>query len=108
MFLEKLLPRHPPVFADWFRIMFPDPYGWYINKIYFTIHFASVCNFLHTDIIYFLQKGMRLVQRILEQPLLCPWWVTYLDLEIDMERIYCLILNVEIVYMLISTACLTE
>ncbi|XP_025264576.1 serine/threonine-protein kinase ATR [Camponotus floridanus] len=29
IFLEKLLPRHPPVFADWFRIMFPDPYGWY-------------------------------------------------------------------------------
>ncbi|KMQ96860.1 serine threonine-protein kinase atr-like protein [Lasius niger] len=29
MFLEKLLPRHPPVFADWFRIIFPDPYGWY-------------------------------------------------------------------------------
>lgn len=52
MFLEKLLPRHPPVFADWFRIMFPDPYGWYINKIYVTIHFAFVCNFLHTDINY--------------------------------------------------------
>ncbi|XP_011875240.1 PREDICTED: serine/threonine-protein kinase ATR [Vollenhovia emeryi] len=29
MFLEKLLPRHPPVFGDWFRIMFPDSYGWY-------------------------------------------------------------------------------
>ncbi|XP_011329801.1 serine/threonine-protein kinase ATR isoform X3 [Ooceraea biroi] len=29
MYLEKLLPRHPPIFGDWFRIMFPDPYGWY-------------------------------------------------------------------------------
>ncbi|XP_011699804.1 PREDICTED: serine/threonine-protein kinase ATR isoform X2 [Wasmannia auropunctata] len=29
MFLEKLLPRHPPIFGDWFRIMFPDSYGWY-------------------------------------------------------------------------------
>ncbi|XP_028046695.1 serine/threonine-protein kinase ATR isoform X2 [Monomorium pharaonis] len=29
IFLERLLPRHPPVFGDWFRIMFPDSYGWY-------------------------------------------------------------------------------
>ncbi|XP_025986385.1 serine/threonine-protein kinase ATR [Solenopsis invicta] len=29
IFLEKLLPRHPSVFGDWFRIMFPDSYGWY-------------------------------------------------------------------------------
>ncbi|XP_032688955.1 serine/threonine-protein kinase ATR isoform X2 [Odontomachus brunneus] len=29
VFIEKLLPRHPAVFAEWFRIMFPDPYGWY-------------------------------------------------------------------------------
>ncbi|XP_020296818.1 serine/threonine-protein kinase ATR [Pseudomyrmex gracilis] len=29
IFVEKLLPRHPPIFGDWFRIMFPDPYGWY-------------------------------------------------------------------------------
>ncbi|KYN10085.1 Serine/threonine-protein kinase atr [Trachymyrmex cornetzi] len=29
MFLEKLLPRHPPIFGDWFRITFPDSYGWY-------------------------------------------------------------------------------
>lgn len=29
VFLEKLLPRHPPVLGDWFRLMFPDPYGWY-------------------------------------------------------------------------------
>ncbi|XP_014472413.1 PREDICTED: serine/threonine-protein kinase ATR-like isoform X2 [Dinoponera quadriceps] len=28
-FLKKLLPRHPAVFGEWFRIMFPDPYGWY-------------------------------------------------------------------------------
>ncbi|XP_071651380.1 serine/threonine-protein kinase ATR [Temnothorax longispinosus] len=29
LFVEKLLPRHPPIFSDWFRIMFPDSYGWY-------------------------------------------------------------------------------
>ncbi|XP_063984803.1 serine/threonine-protein kinase ATR-like [Diachasmimorpha longicaudata] len=29
LFLEKLLPRHPPVLGDWFRLMFPDPYAWY-------------------------------------------------------------------------------
>ncbi|XP_076757525.1 serine/threonine-protein kinase ATR [Xylocopa sonorina] len=29
MFLEHLLPRHPSVLVDWFRLTFPDPYGWY-------------------------------------------------------------------------------
>ncbi|KOX79522.1 Serine/threonine-protein kinase atr [Melipona quadrifasciata] len=29
VFLEQLLPRHPPVLGDWFRLTFPDPYGWY-------------------------------------------------------------------------------
>ncbi|XP_046813707.1 serine/threonine-protein kinase ATR isoform X1 [Vespa crabro] len=29
IFLNKLLPRHPPVLGDWFRLTFPDPYGWY-------------------------------------------------------------------------------
>ncbi|XP_015115874.1 serine/threonine-protein kinase atr [Diachasma alloeum] len=29
LFVEKLLPRHPPVLGDWFRLMFPDPYAWY-------------------------------------------------------------------------------
>ncbi|KAL0107168.1 hypothetical protein PUN28_015590 [Cardiocondyla obscurior] len=29
VFLQKLIPRHPSVFGDWFRIMFPDSYGWY-------------------------------------------------------------------------------
>ncbi|XP_043511522.1 serine/threonine-protein kinase atr [Frieseomelitta varia] len=29
VFLELLLPRHPPVLGDWFRLTFPDPYGWY-------------------------------------------------------------------------------
>lgn len=29
VFLEQLLPRHPSVFGDWFRLTFPDPYGWY-------------------------------------------------------------------------------
>ncbi|OAD54306.1 Serine/threonine-protein kinase atr [Eufriesea mexicana] len=28
-FLEQLLPRHPSVLGDWFRLTFPDPYGWY-------------------------------------------------------------------------------
>ncbi|XP_048511999.1 serine/threonine-protein kinase ATR isoform X2 [Athalia rosae] len=29
VFLEVLLPRHPPVLGEWFRLTFPDPYGWY-------------------------------------------------------------------------------
>ncbi|XP_063533871.1 serine/threonine-protein kinase ATR [Cydia strobilella] len=29
MYEEKLLPRHPPVFQEWFRRVFSDPYGWY-------------------------------------------------------------------------------
>ncbi|XP_003702936.2 serine/threonine-protein kinase ATR isoform X1 [Megachile rotundata] len=29
VFLEQLLPRHPSVLGDWFRLTFPDPYGWY-------------------------------------------------------------------------------
>ncbi|XP_014204493.1 serine/threonine-protein kinase ATR [Copidosoma floridanum] len=29
IFLEKLIPRHPPVLGDWFHYAFPDPYGWY-------------------------------------------------------------------------------
>ncbi|XP_015183049.1 PREDICTED: serine/threonine-protein kinase ATR isoform X2 [Polistes dominula] len=29
VFLNKLLPRHPPVLSEWFRLTFPDPYGWY-------------------------------------------------------------------------------
>ncbi|KAL7294393.1 hypothetical protein TKK_0012398 [Trichogramma kaykai] len=32
-FLEKLLPRHPPVLGDWFQFAFPDPYGWYEARI---------------------------------------------------------------------------
>ncbi|XP_012230547.1 serine/threonine-protein kinase ATR [Linepithema humile] len=36
IFLQKLLPRHPPVFGDWFRIMFPDPYGWYEARTAYT------------------------------------------------------------------------
>ncbi|CAH0579320.1 unnamed protein product [Chrysodeixis includens] len=26
---RQLLPRHPPVFQEWFRRVFSDPYGWY-------------------------------------------------------------------------------
>ncbi|XP_058804986.1 serine/threonine-protein kinase ATR-like [Phymastichus coffea] len=29
VFLQKLLPCHPPIFGDWFHYAFPDPYGWY-------------------------------------------------------------------------------
>ena len=28
MFVEKLLPLHPPIFPEWFRLTFPDPPGW--------------------------------------------------------------------------------
>lgn len=33
-FVNKLLPKHPPVLGDWFRLTFPDPYGWWV-KSYF-------------------------------------------------------------------------
>ncbi|XP_075973655.1 serine/threonine-protein kinase ATR-like [Anticarsia gemmatalis] len=29
IFEEQLLPRHPPIFQEWFRRVFSDPYGWY-------------------------------------------------------------------------------
>ncbi|XP_011503709.1 PREDICTED: serine/threonine-protein kinase atr-like [Ceratosolen solmsi marchali] len=29
IFLEKLIPHHPPLLGDWFHYAFPDPYGWY-------------------------------------------------------------------------------
>ncbi|XP_008550901.1 serine/threonine-protein kinase atr [Microplitis demolitor] len=28
-YLKALLPEHPAVFGDWFRLNFPDAYGWY-------------------------------------------------------------------------------
>lgn len=34
-----LLPRHPPVFQEWFRKTFSDPYGWYL-KIHTEITFS--------------------------------------------------------------------
>ncbi|CAG2058036.1 unnamed protein product [Timema podura] len=32
VFLEFLLPKHPPVLADWFRQTFPDPYSWFCAR----------------------------------------------------------------------------
>ncbi|XP_044590601.1 serine/threonine-protein kinase atr-like [Cotesia glomerata] len=29
IFLKKMLPQHPPIFGEWFRLNFPDAYGWY-------------------------------------------------------------------------------
>ncbi|KAK0088729.1 hypothetical protein PV325_010836 [Microctonus aethiopoides] len=29
IFLKKLLPRHPPIWGNWFTLNFPDSYGWY-------------------------------------------------------------------------------
>ncbi|CAG9094608.1 unnamed protein product [Plutella xylostella] len=29
IFEERLLPRHPPLFQEWFHRVFADPYGWY-------------------------------------------------------------------------------
>jgi hypothetical protein len=31
IFLEKLIPHHPPLLGDWFYYAFPDPYSWYVN-----------------------------------------------------------------------------
>lgn len=32
VFLESLLPMHPPMFHEWFRLSFPDPAGWYAAR----------------------------------------------------------------------------
>lgn len=32
VFLELLLPRHPPVFHEWFLRTFPDPTSWQVTK----------------------------------------------------------------------------
>nr|XP_033814332.1 serine/threonine-protein kinase ATR isoform X1 [Geotrypetes seraphini] len=32
VFREKLLPRHPPVFHEWFLRTFPDPTSWYNSR----------------------------------------------------------------------------
>jgi len=32
-FRTKLLPRHPPVFHEWFLTTFPDPSAWYNAKL---------------------------------------------------------------------------
>nr|CAD7426912.1 unnamed protein product [Timema monikensis] len=32
VYLEFLLPKHPPVLADWFRQTFPDPYSWFCAR----------------------------------------------------------------------------
>ncbi|KAK0175715.1 hypothetical protein PV327_009444 [Microctonus hyperodae] len=29
IFIKKLLPRHPPIWGNWFTLNFPDSYGWY-------------------------------------------------------------------------------
>lgn len=33
VFLEELLPRHPPLFGEWFRYTFPDPHSWYQARL---------------------------------------------------------------------------
>ena len=33
LFEEKLLPRFPPVFGEWFRSNFPDPTAWYNSRL---------------------------------------------------------------------------
>ncbi|XP_033108232.1 serine/threonine-protein kinase ATR-like isoform X2 [Anneissia japonica] len=33
VFRQKLLPRHPPVFRDWFLRTFPDPTSWYVARL---------------------------------------------------------------------------
>ncbi|XP_050674865.1 serine/threonine-protein kinase ATR isoform X2 [Leptidea sinapis] len=33
---QQLLPRHPPVFQEWFRRVFSDPYGWYQARSAYT------------------------------------------------------------------------
>ncbi|XP_071964795.1 serine/threonine-protein kinase ATR-like isoform X2 [Antedon mediterranea] len=33
VYRQKLLPRHPPVFRDWFLRTFPDPTSWYVARL---------------------------------------------------------------------------
>jgi serine/threonine-protein kinase ATR len=41
IFLTKLLPRHPPVFGEWFLRTFPDPTAWYSSRLSYA-HTAAV------------------------------------------------------------------
>lgn len=33
IFLDKLLPRFPPVFHEWFLEVFPEPAAWYASRL---------------------------------------------------------------------------
>lgn len=45
VFQDLLLPRHPPVFHEWFLRTFPDPTSWQVTKnIYIVI--VECLNFL--------------------------------------------------------------
>ena len=33
IYRQKLLPRHPPVFSEWFLRTFPDPTSWYNARL---------------------------------------------------------------------------
>lgn len=35
IFVQKLLPKFPPVFAEWFVNNFPDPTTWYVSRLAF-------------------------------------------------------------------------
>ncbi|KAJ8029668.1 Serine/threonine-protein kinase ATR [Holothuria leucospilota] len=35
LFKEKLLPKFPPVFGEWFLKTFPDPTSWYLSRLAF-------------------------------------------------------------------------
>jgi len=75
MFLEKLLPLHPPIFGDWFRIMFPDSYGWYV-LVKYILHMLfcnSVYMYKYQFVKLTFEKGMKLARHILEQLLSCLW-----------------------------------
>lgn len=35
IFEQHLMKKHPPVFQEWFRRVFSDPYGWLVSHIFY-------------------------------------------------------------------------
>ena len=48
VYKHKLLPRHPPVFSEWFLRIFPDPTSWYNARLAYarTIAVMSVVGYI--------------------------------------------------------------
>ena len=44
MYKQKLMPRHPPVFSEWFLKSFPDPTSWWV-LVHDILTLSSQCSY---------------------------------------------------------------